>query len=252
MAAARQLLGSDSAAEEADTAVFAASAPPAPSTLSPKYVRGGLAELARPTAVVPPALPPGVWVVPSPPAAPQGLASSGEADEPTGRRAPALIALTRARSAGSGCYRIRWVVDARKLATQDRQAVSPQFDLDLPDFGPTPFKMALHAKTDQLGGGFKSAGGRGRVDLKCEAPLPHSMHVEFSIGIGRDGREQPLRGPVSHNFSERSCCGLPPSEEEWDFGSAVDENRTFTIRLVAAPLLPHRGGGDGCGGDCTL
>jgi len=150
------------------------------------------------------------------------------------------IKLSRARSTGSGCCRIHWVIEARKLSTQDKQVVSPQFDLDLPGLGATPFKLAIFPKSMSDGrgaGGFRKSLGRGRVELKCEAPLRRSPHpvVTFRIGIG-DDETKALRGPVSHNFSDRSCCGLPKNMEEWDFASVVNAGRNFTVRLVVSPL----------------
>lgn len=131
---------------------------------------------------------------------------------------------------------VDWAVDSKKLETDNQQIVSPEFVVDVPDVGEIPFKMTIHALTKSAGkrcNSFRSAKGRGRIELKCckesSAPLP----LTFSIGIGAAARAQPLRGPVTHDFLERSCCGLDAKEELWKLRDAVDEtSRSFTIRLL--------------------
>eukprot|EP00439_Symbiodinium_sp_Y106_P039964 s5391_g4.t2 len=48
--------------------------------------------------------------------------------------------LQRAFSVSSNVYRIRWTVDARKLRSTDKEAVSPPFDLTFAGGQPVPFK----------------------------------------------------------------------------------------------------------------
>jgi len=138
-------------------------------------------------------------------------------------------------------HHIAWQVDAKKLESQDKQAVSPQFIIDLPDLGPQPFKIALYPKimTDgKRGASFKKAKGKGKVLLKCEAQLPPGIpDISFRIGIGRGDKSYQPRGPVTHNFSEQSMRGLARNEEEWDFHAAVDESGTFVVSLALAPSV---------------
>jgi len=195
--------------------------------------------LARPMAV---ALPP-------PPAAPAPFI-----EEPSAPGAPladpeaSQLRLEGRQTSGLSCTAdlsgrtlVQWAVDAKKLDSQDKQAVSPQFLVDLPGFGPQPFKMTIYPKVindGKRGASFKKAKGRGRVVLKCEAQLPQGVpDVAFRIGIGRGEKVQPYRGPLTHNFSERSMCGLAKSHEEWDLGAAVDETGTFLVSLELAPCI---------------
>merc|ERR1711988_963068 len=135
-------------------------------------------------------------------------------------------------------HHVSWQVDAKKLESQDKQAVSPQFIIDLPELGPQPFKIALYPKIvndGKRGASFKKAKGKGRVLLKCEAQLPRdSPELGFRIGIGRGDKLQVPRGPVAHNFSEQSMCGLQKADEEWDFNAAVDESGTFVVSVALA------------------
>lgn len=154
-------------------------------------------------------------------------------------RQPGLVV----RPSVAGCTHVLWSVDARKLEGQDKQAVSQVFLVELPECGPTPFKLVLYPKATndgKHGAGFKKAKGHGRVVLKCEAQLPESMSdVCFRLGLGRAGKGsetlQAFRGPVMENFFEHSCHGLPKSEENWDFPASVEDSRTFLVTLEIAP-----------------
>jgi len=138
---------------------------------------------------------------------------------------------------------VHWAVDARKLEGQDKQAVSQVFLVELPGYGPTPFKLVLYPKAtndSKHGAGFKKAKGKGRVVLKCEAQLPESLSdVCFRVGVGRAEKDsetlQAFRGPVMENFFEHSCHGLPKSEEDWDFSASVGDSRTFLVTVEIAP-----------------
>lgn len=144
----------------------------------------------------------------------------------------------------SACSHVHWSVDARKLERQDKQMVSPVFTVDLPEYGPTPFKIVLYAKAGKVdgkrGAGFVKVKGRGRVVLKCESQLPEtSEDIAFRIGVGREDVLQPFRGPVVENFHEHTCHGLPTADEEWDFSAAVTDNAflvTVEIALKSAFL----------------
>merc|ERR1719341_1604751 len=88
--------------------------------------------------------------------------------------------------------------------------------------------------SDKRGGAsFKKAAGRGYVDLVCESDLPAVVpDVTFQIALGSGETRLKTRGPVRHNFAQRSVGGLPRREGLWDFNLAVDrETQTFIVRL---------------------
>jgi hypothetical protein len=159
---------------------------------------------------------------------------------PTELRQPGLLARD---ATASGCTHVHWVVDARKLDGQDKQAVSPVFKVELPGCGPTPFKLVLYPKTTsdtKHGAGFKKAKGQGRIVLKCEAQMAEShSDVAFRMGVGRPGNDsktlQAFRGPETANFSEHTCHGLAKHEENWDFTASVEDSRTFVVTIEIAP-----------------
>jgi len=111
-------------------------------------------------------------------------------------------------------------------------------------FTEVPFKIMISPKVTNDGKGgtsFKKSKGTGFVQLKCEADLSRiDASVKFRISIGSGETLQGARGPISHNFSQRSVCHLPPGLDEWDFSTAVDrESRTFAICLE---IVPYAGG----------
>jgi len=141
-------------------------------------------------------------------------------------------------SARCGRQRISWAADAKKLESWDKQLVSPQFSIDIPEHGEHMFKMVLYpmvVNDGKHGAAFKKARGRGRVVLKCDSELPDTFPLlSFHISIGNGDNLQPARGPVTHNFTEQSCGGLRKDEEEWHFASVVCGSRTFVVSLEIA------------------
>lgn len=136
-----------------------------------------------------------------------------------------------------GVSRVWWSVEARKLDGNDKQAVSPTFELVARD-ARVAFKIMLFPAAAAAGKGqssFKKARGQGVVQLKCESdPLPAAVHFFVRISVG----SAPLRGPVAHSFSRSAVCGLPAEMERFDFRAAVDRgNRMFTVCLELAPQL---------------
>jgi len=154
--------------------------------------------------------------------------------------------LTGAFCVNTGCFRALWWVDARKLRGNDKQAVSPHFEMSLGDSLPSAaFKMMIYPKimNDQKGGAsFKKAKGRGLVQIKCEAELSEAIATfSFQISIGVGENKQASRGPKIHNFSASAVCGLEKDEEEWDFQTVVDpESMTFVVCLEIEPLADAR------------
>lgn len=151
--------------------------------------------------------------------------------------------LTWSRCNRGGHYNASWMVDARKVRSNDKQAVSPTLELPIGPGGSTmKLRLALYPKFDDCGYvlNFKSSKGRGYIQVKCESGhlgYPACVRLTFSIGAGR--RAQSTRGPVWHDFSENSICGLPKHEENWDFGSAVDK-RTMMLP-IAVTIFPVTG-----------
>eukprot|EP00931_Biecheleriopsis_adriatica_P082710 TRINITY_DN5615_c0_g1_i2.p1 TRINITY_DN5615_c0_g1~~TRINITY_DN5615_c0_g1_i2.p1 ORF type:complete len:467 (-),score=104.30 TRINITY_DN5615_c0_g1_i2:199-1437(-) len=146
--------------------------------------------------------------------------------------------LQRAFSVASNIYRVRWTVDARKLKSTDREAVSPKFDLSFA--GPVTFNMVMRPRAvgqERGEASFRRSRGRGTIMVRCmaESDTVQKPVVTFRIGVGSSetgSRQLKPRGPVRHDFSEKNMCGLPSGQDEWDFGKAVDEQtQTFVICL---------------------
>merc|ERR1711972_272870 len=147
--------------------------------------------------------------------------------------------LTRIMSPTSGCYRIIWNCDGKRLTSNDKQAVSPPFEFSFGVQYPcVPFKMVIYPKTMSAGkGGFRKAKGRGTVQVKCEADLTDAWAtVTFRICVGSGAHRLEPRGPVVHDFSRFACCGLPTGEDEWDFSSVLTPDaQTFAVCLEILP-----------------
>lgn len=196
-----------------------------------------------PVMMVPPAAVPGTDAFAAPPSHGPSPESQAEEVQPAvgatscGPR-PAPQTLARAQSQGSGCSRIWWHVDARKLKTSDKQAVSPPFALPM-NVGDgsqeCTYKMMLSPMVASGAHGkgassFKKAKGWATVHLKCENDTIREMGAElaFRIAVGSER----ARGPMHHNFARSSVCGLPPHLEAWNLGSHVDESsRIFSVCL---------------------
>lgn len=140
------------------------------------------------------------------------------------------------------CCRTHWTMDARKLKGNDKQAVSPAFELS---FGPqcpsATFKMIVYPKVSEAGKGgssFKKSNGRGFVNLKCEGEIPESVaDVRVRFGIGSGVCKQDMRGPIDHNFCASAICGLDKEEDVWDLRSVLDSatnTLVVSVELVSA------------------
>eukprot|EP00933_Yihiella_yeosuensis_P021678 TRINITY_DN17133_c0_g3_i1.p1 TRINITY_DN17133_c0_g3~~TRINITY_DN17133_c0_g3_i1.p1 ORF type:complete len:408 (+),score=84.57 TRINITY_DN17133_c0_g3_i1:81-1304(+) len=143
------------------------------------------------------------------------------ADEPA---PPPILQLTRSMSVGSGCNRVKWPIDAKKLKTTDKNAVSPLFEIVLGNNLPVTFRMMMYPSEAKGRAAFRKSKGKGYVHLKCEADEPPRTTVAFRFAIGKNDKEmQAFRGPVFHDYSSKSVAGLPPQIQEWDFQSAIDQ-----------------------------
>jgi len=127
--------------------------------------------------------------------------------------------------------RISWTVEAGKLKTSNQQLVSDEFDLFC--MRPVKFKMILQARKMHNGRGgnmFKTAKGRGYVELKCLEDLDAADDPikYFRISLGVDSRIS--EWPKKHDFSDIKIKRWP---EEFDFQTHADksESKTFTVVL---------------------
>jgi hypothetical protein len=158
--------------------------------------------------------------------------------------APRPQTLVQAFDVNAGVYRVSWVVDARKLKANDKQGVSPEFQISCSSGSNMIFKLMVYPKAKQDGKGsvsFKKAKGHGFIQLKCESETAGlercllSFRLGTSSAIGQIGPELP-RGPVTHDFTQNSTCGLARVHDEWDFSKVVDEAaQTFVIYLEILP-----------------
>jgi len=134
----------------------------------------------------------------------------------------------------SGTYQVVWHVERRQLATQDKQIASPSFLMSFGNGLPeASCKLVLRSK----GPSFLKAHGHGQIGIKCETILPETasqVSACFSIGTGK--KQQPVRGPVFHDFAESATCGLPDAEADWDLRSSVyKSSKTVAIRVDITP-----------------
>jgi len=133
----------------------------------------------------------------------------------------------------NGSFLVCWTVGARKLRGSDKQAISPLFELPL---GPNGQSMQLRimiypkASDSKTPCNFRSSQGRGYIQVKYESDtvgkLP-SVKVEMSVGTGNQAQ---AHRSIHHDFSSNAICGLPRSDDIWDFNSSIDlENNMLPI-----------------------
>jgi len=120
-----------------------------------------------------------------------------------------------------------FAVPRRKLESKEHLVVSDSFYVDAGSVQ-LPFRLRVAATkvhNKRLGHCFRKAGGRGRLELKCDSPPEPAEGVPpvtFRFHVG-SGSQTESRGPVTHDFGAGSSVGgLPPEMEEWDFKAAVD------------------------------
>lgn len=140
-----------------------------------------------------------------------------------------------------GVFRIWWIVDARKLKSSDREAVSPPFQLILPRaLRPVQFKMILRPSSMHVargGSSFKKARGRGSIQVRCLEQLEledtPDQGITLSLAVGSlKTKGAPTWGPLQHKFSERTTLGPEHTLREWDFAQQVDrQSQTFDVCL---------------------
>jgi len=137
-----------------------------------------------------------------------------------------------------GTLQVMYVVDARKLKVNDKVIISPTFELSAAH--PGQYRIIINPSPIKARGGptFKNTGGLGNVQLKCEDRSEGKIAFHVLINDGRPNslRSEPPRGPVEHDFTDGSVCGLAKKIEEWDFNKVVDQHsKTFAVVLDILP-----------------
>jgi len=139
--------------------------------------------------------------------------------------------LIRSYDDESGCYRVTWKCDARKLVGNEIGVVSPPIPCYYSAQHPNViFKMMIEPIADH--NTFKKALGKGIIQLKCEGDLSKPggfVSVKFSVG------QEPWRPENKfhqHNFAQGAVCSLPKTGAAWDFNKVInDDGNTFDIHL---------------------
>jgi len=143
-------------------------------------------------------------------------------------------------------FKVIWTVDARKLNSNDKQAVSPPFDLFFSDeVSKVTFKMIICPQKDQQEVSFKKSSGMGRIQLKCEGDLSTARaSVSFQMAIGNASCADPTNwrpsSPAIHNFAQSAVCGLPKAldNDTWNFQQVVDRpSLTFEVHLAIETMV---------------
>merc|ERR1719171_2037683 len=134
----------------------------------------------------------------------------------------ALVVTKRIAPTAKGTeeFNVEWVVPEGTLASRDKSAVSPPFELSISGRR-VKFKLLLFPKeSSQSRGGSsfnKRAKGRGLLELKCEDELHSACPLSFEFYVG----SEPRRGPVAHDFSLSAVKGLPKEIETWHLDKSV-------------------------------
>jgi hypothetical protein len=139
----------------------------------------------------------------------------------------------RFEAPGAGCamFRVFWEADGKKLRSNDRQVVSPAFELPLSP--PAVFKMVI-APSDH--GSFRSSKGRGRVQVKCEEERTDAMDSKLRFRVfPSESAKMPwqVAEVVQHDFHTNGVCH---GAEEWDFMRITGHTaKTLSICLELLP-----------------
>jgi hypothetical protein len=129
--------------------------------------------------------------------------------------------------AAPAVLRLFWEADGKKLRSNERQVVSPAFELPLSP--PTVFKMVI-VPSDR--GSFRSSKGRGRIQVKCEEERTDVMESRLRFRVMPSPTAQaprPEAEVVQHDFHTN---GVSHGAEEWDFMRIVGHTaKTLSICL---------------------
>jgi len=118
----------------------------------------------------------------------------------------------------------QWHVDAKKLESNDRQIISPNFTLS------EDFKVELKLMIKPSCRSFQRSKGVGSVEVKFVGQPP-APKIRFSISVDH----QPPCAPLEHDFGKGLVC---TSEElhNWNFRSAI-EGGSFLVSLHVFEVL---------------
>lgn len=128
---------------------------------------------------------------------------------------------------------VYWKTSATKLKTRDKVMVSDGFEI----WGKL-FRLML---TPKEGGckryeeTFRTARGRGYVELKChnDDDTDGDISFEISVAVGKQ-----RKNVVTHDFSTRNICKIASRDdyEAWDYSAAVDPDvEEFVVSLEIKP-----------------
>uniref|UniRef100_A0A7S1L381 Uncharacterized protein n=1 Tax=Alexandrium catenella TaxID=2925 RepID=A0A7S1L381_ALECA len=119
-----------------------------------------------------------------------------------------------------------------KLNSTDKSIVSKPFDVVMQGETVRFLVQITASKIEDKKGGhnFKKAKGHGKLEVNCKKTLSSGVPTQIFFVVGSQ-----TKGPVTHNFSESSLCGLRKEEEEWDFLSAVDQATSTVTICVKMP-----------------
>jgi len=128
---------------------------------------------------------------------------------------------------------ITWLVDAKRLRSQDRAVKSQAFALPMAGRS-VAFCIMVQPKElpdKKKGTSLAKMRGRGSIHLKCEEDLeealPAEAAVKFKVTVSKLGQ----RDEVSHNFRlDGNVARLPPGQCNWNFREAAQE-QMVTIQL---------------------
>jgi len=136
-----------------------------------------------------------------------------------------------------GSFMVGWWVEARKLRSNGKLAISPSFELPLgPNGRSIQLRIAVYPKSAN---NFKSCKGKGCIQVKCESHTlgePAPLLVTISVGVFH--QVQGMRGPIEHDFSCSGMCALPRSQNSWDLSSSIEPESDalpICIGLCARP-----------------
>uniref|UniRef100_A0A7S1QWT5 Ubiquitin-like domain-containing protein n=1 Tax=Alexandrium catenella TaxID=2925 RepID=A0A7S1QWT5_ALECA len=135
----------------------------------------------------------------------------------------------------SGGFRVQWAVDGKKLRRNERQAVSPPFELDFGNWADRlELALVLHPSH---GSSFQKSKGKGFIDLKCMHKRPQAAaRIRVSLSVG-NGVTPHTCGPTVHDFDLAAVCHLSQRQREIDFAGAVDPGSMALVVTVEIERL---------------
>jgi len=155
--------------------------------------------------------------------------------------------LVRFHGDNNGFDRAYWIVDSKKLKSNTKVVVSPPFTVSMKRSMPHLEDISMKFVMHPAGGdreSFKTAGGRGYVQLKCESDTLHyeKCPLTFRLGISSgcgDDKWLAAKGPVTHDFAVNVICDLQAyGYDVWDFPKVLDGDTRGDTFAVCLEILP--------------